>query len=288
MSNINTCSTPILITGTGRSGTTILADIISSDKSLLRVEEPNFITDLIIPYYNGEINVNEFLNGINNEGWRGSMKICRTLSEEYPETFSNLGQMPIRQYLRNRFDEIVNLNLSEKDIFISLNTILEKIVNDTCYVASKNRWLIKQPSAILYWKQHFEFWPQMKIIFVGRNLYYIILSRLIRGYQNTFNDAFKVCKDRLYALLEAYCEKNERILLLNITDISQRKDSAYEQICNHCNLSFNDNVKNRFNILRTERLIKIGDPFSYFSLKQKDLIGSLRQEVNITLNYELI
>jgi hypothetical protein len=67
---------PLVLSGLGRSGTTAVAGCLAAQADVLWVEEPNFVTDLVIPAVSGELPVRDALSRTREEGWRGPMKAC--------------------------------------------------------------------------------------------------------------------------------------------------------------------------------------------------------------------
>ena len=282
---------PILVTGTGRSGTTVLAEVVSLQPGILHVEEPNFITDLILPYVSGTIEREQFLGGLEVEGWRGPMKVCRTLSEMYPDVFADEGRLPIRPYMRSRFQEILDQEtlFPGRDGTKAVSEILGRIIKETCAAAERTVWLVKQPSAILRWQELREFWPHMKIIHVARRLGYVVQSRLKRGYQTTFQDAMAVCESRLWAAAEA-CRvlPADLFMTIRIEDLASSPRKAIDQVFAFLNLAPTSNVYSAAESIDEAVLYGLGDPREFFSVSEKRTIEALRETLNRRFGQEVV
>ena len=287
MKHLN-ASAPILVTGTGRSGTTVVAETLALQPNFLHVEEPNFITDLILPYINGLIDEEMLLGSLDKEGWRGPMKICRTLSGMYPHLFDADGRLPIRPYMRKRFQEILGLgDMSSNSALVS--AVLDRIISDTCAAADRTVWLVKQPSAILSWRDLRKFWPGIKIIHVTRRLDYVIQSRLKRGYQYSFVEALSVCEARLGAASEA-CQSlaPEQYINVRIEDFAARPVSTMDRLFNFLGTSTPDIARRSAKAISRDRLHQLGNPRDFFSRQEMDAIRRRRKNINLLFEEDLV
>ncbi len=274
---------PILLTGTGRCGTTILAQILSHQPEFLYVEEPNFITDLFLPFQIGQLNRDQFLSGLHHEGWRGPMKFCRTMSEMYPAIFGDDGCMPIRPYMRERMLKVIEQSgesNSQQRLDI-IKIVLYQIIRQTCFVAGRPIWFVKQPSAIIFWRELLHFWPDLKIIHLTRRLEFVVQSRLKRGYQSSFEDALHVCETRLRSVAKAWeTLPAGTICNISIEGITASPQEGIDTIFCFLGLTPNKAVVDAVSVLNETALYRSGKPSDLFQPKELVVMSNLRGEIN--------
>lgn len=282
---------PILLTGTGRCGTTILAQIFSHQPEFLYVEEPNFITDLFIPFQKGQLNHDQFLSGLHHEGWRGPMKFCRTMSEMYPTIFGDDGCMPIRPYMRERILEIIEKSDQQNSLqrLSIIKTVLHQIINQTCYVTGRSIWFIKQPSASIFWRELLDVWPNLKIIHVTRQLEFVVQSRIKRKYQSSFEDALDVCETRLRSIAKAWqVLPAGTICNVSIEDITASPQQEIDTVFSFLGLTPNKAVVEAGRVLNKATLNRLGKPSDFFLTKEQEVMISLRREINSVFREVLV
>ncbi len=275
---------PLLICGLGRSGTTVLADCMATQPGLLRVEEPNFVESLVVPFVRGDLTACDVVAGLDHEGWRGPMKICRTITEDYPDTFGVGGPLPIRTYLRECLCALVARPPEDARAIAMLDTIID----DTCRAAGAATWLIKQPSAILEWETLTRWWPGMRILFVGRLLHRTVLSRVKRGFQSSVVGALDVCVSRFRAALDMRSEVPERISFVSIDAACADPLTILPELCSFLGTPPSEQVRRNLARLDLARLTGLGDPAQHFTREELARIEHVRGELNARLGWELL
>lgn len=288
--NIN-IENPILVVGTGRSGTTAVAKVLSGDPSLLYVDEPNFIDALYFPFAMGRLDPQELIMQIGDEGWRGPMKICRSLSEMYPSVFGDSGAAAIRPYIKSEFSCVVkqaqSRSMAERPEIIreSINRIMEW----TCNASGTVCWLIKQPRLALCLDQLVEYWPDLRIVHVARRLEQVLRSRLTRGYQSTFSGALTICMDRLESVARLSRNDNSISMMhVRIEDIAAAPREWFEQICRFVQLDSTPCVLSCANQISEEALYALGPIDSFFSEKDRAVIAASREKINGLFGSQLV
>lgn len=282
---------PILLTGTGRCGTTVLAQILGRQPDFLYIEEPNFITHLFIPFLNGQLTKDLFISGLYKERWRGPMKFCRTMSEMYPSLFGDNGSLPIRPYMKKCMHEIVENSgrPSSQKRFIALNYMLIQIVARTCTVSGKAMWFVKQPSAIIFWRELRRFWPGMKIIHVTRRLEYIVQSRIKREYQANFHDALQICEDRLLAAAQAWETLPKEVFCnISIDDLVASPRDGIDTLFRFLDMVPVPAVIEAAKVLDKTMLSQLGEPSMFFQSNEQTILSNMRKEINGIFGKELV
>ena len=283
--------TPVLIVGMGRSGTTVLAHVLGHCPDLLHVEEPNFVTSLIIPYLEGGISGKQLLEGVEKEGWRGPMKFCRTMAGMYPVLFDDSGAYPIRPLIKERFTGLVEA-CDGKPLGYRrelVQNVLHEIVQSTCQWTETRRWLVKQPNAVLYCRQLVRFWPDIKVIHVARHLAHVLLSRVVRAYQPTFEKALAVCEERLAAatrLEEVVGHKS--VIHVSIEELAGSPESSVMEVTRFLGIDANEQVIRAARTINRTELDRLGKPQSFFTIPQMEEIRAMRGKYNSLFGRTLV
>lgn len=272
----------VLIVGTGRSGTTAVANVLSCHPDLLYVDEPNFIDALYLPFARGVLETHDLFAGRSNEGWRGAMKLCRSLSEMYPSIFGDTGASPIRPYMQGELTSVVEgvrpRSVAERPEMI--RNSLHRIFAWTCAASEKRHWLVKQPRLVLCCDELVKYWEDLRIIHVARRLEYVLRSRLTRGYQTSLTEALTVCIERLEAAarLDRYIDPG-RIMHVRIEEIVEDPVNWIGRICSFAKLDPCKPVQAAGQISK-DALYALGPIDSFFSSDEKSRVEAARHKVN--------
>ena len=281
----------VLVVGMGRSGTTALANVLSCRPDLLYVDEPNFVDALYIPFALGSLTPRDLLLGLGNEGWRGPMKFCRSLSETYPAVFGDTGESPVRPYMQREFKQVVSDGQScpithRPEI---IRNSLCRILEWTCRASGRRRWLVKQPRLVLSCEYLVEYWKDMRVIHVARRLEYVLRSRLIRGYQPSFSEALRICVERLEAA--AHLRRHlgsDSVMHVRIEDIAESPKEWIKRICDFAKLDIDQMVINEAEHITRKALYALGTVDSFFTSEERAMIEAAREKANHLLGLQLV
>ena len=280
---------PVLVCGMGRSGTTFIASVVARIDGFLWVEEPNFITQLIIPFGDERLDSSTAVSLLDQEGWRGAMKVCRSLSQMYPNIFGNGGQFPIRRYLPRRLKHYFN-NMSRHGLLKKRavgQKVLREVMIQTLKASGKTRWLLKQPSALETWESLIDYLPGLKSIHVSRDLGRVVLSRVLRGYQNSVKEALSVCRRRLLGAVEMWRTLgNSRMSIVKIEKMAENPNQSLVEICTFLESERNEEALEAVMSIDKDRLLALGVPEETFSNKENIAIEKVREEVNSMFGWE--
>lgn len=281
----------LLVVGTGRSGTTIVAHVLAQHREFLYLEEPNFISDLYIPYANGAMDVESLRVALGMEGWRGPMKFCRMMAQMYPVQFADGGRCPVRKLMKREFARIVSESCdgSPTERRRSVVASVDRIMDVTCHATDRSAWLMKQPSAVLSCAELLWFWPYMKIIHVARRLEWVMLSRLQRGFQKSFDAAIKLCAQRLQgtAKLSSILPRLS-VLHIRIEDMCANPLQSLDAIAEFVGFVPNKAMVRECMGISLGRLHALGDPLQYFTVDQLSKIEAVRRDMNRLFGRELV
>ena len=238
-----TAADPFFVIGTGRSGTTVTARCLGAHPALLFVDEPRFVSDILLPFAAGELTLDQAQHrlAIEEDGsGKEPMKFLRRMREHYGERLGSAGLAELREHTRaacQTFFAAAPL-LDTGACAAALRELIADLGQWTTSRLGGQRWLIKQPDLCTLLERTSALLPAARFVHVVRAPLDVLSSRVDRGFQPDFDAAFEVWFARLRRVAEFSRRMPACMTHVHLRDLVEDSQAQLERLCAFLDLSF--------------------------------------------------
>lgn len=218
---------PVFVVGSGRSGTTIAARCLGAHPELLFIDEPRFLSDILLPAAAGRLTGAEFERRLAVEGdgsGKEPMKFLRRLGEHYGERLGAAGVAELRAATlaacRAWWGRLPGLGDEQRRA--SIRALVLELASLTGNRLGGRRWLVKQPDLSTQLAPLRAIFPGARFLHLERRAEDVVASRLDGGFQTAFADAVEVWASRLEAVLAFAREAPGEVLHVGFEELVGR------------------------------------------------------------------
>lgn len=238
-----TAPDPFFVIGTGRSGTTVTARCLGAHPALLFVDEPRFVSDILLPFAGGELTLEEAKHRLEIEedgSGKEPMKFLRRTREHYGERLGPAGLAELREHTRAACQTFFAATplLDADACAAALRELIAELVRWTTSRLGGQRWLIKQPDLCMLLERTSTLLPAARFVHVVRAPLDVLSSRIDRGFQPDFDAAFEVWFARLRRVAEFSRRMPECMTHLHLRALVADPQAELERLCGFLGLSF--------------------------------------------------
>jgi hypothetical protein len=238
-----TAPDPFFVIGTGRSGTTVTARCLGAHPALLFVDEPRFVSDILLPFAAGELTLEQAQHRLEVEedgSGKEPMKFLRRMREHYGERLGSEGLAELRDHTRAACQAFFAATplLDAEGGAAALRELIGDLVQWTTSRLGGQRWLIKQPDLCMLLEPTSALLPAARFVHVVRAPLDVLSSRVDRGFQPDFDAAFEVWFARLRRVAEFSRRMPESITQVDLRDLVEDPRAQIERLCAFLDLPF--------------------------------------------------
>ena len=262
----NLAEKSIVITGVGRSGTTILGTIIHSFENIEYVFEPPLTMSLL-----------SLINNISEKDWKLLYEM--SLYEDFL-----INAVSGRNLNHNRFDDSSIFSVKEEiDIEKRKNKSLGKM--EAVKIASNKIIAYKIPNIVHFFPKLLSYYPKTTLVVIKRNPIYIINSLIAKGWfrnenlAKSLNPLFYEYKknnipfwvkqhdadlwidmneiDRCafyYSLFQDYENKIEKKIVVNYDELIKNPSKCVDELANSLNLKYGNKTKQIITSIKSTKI----------------------------------